>query len=842
MPLNRRKFLQTVASLPASGLGALAAGAPSHLGPAGLDVDFESYLSSHDIVYLSPAEEGYEAFPLGNGDQGGMLWTPGGDLCWALNKSDAWDDKPGFEPGNQTDLVSCGLLKVHSLPVFDWMYLEDYRARLRLYDATARIQAKSAFGETSTEAFCSARHKSFCLRMTDSLSERVSRRIELSRFGSRSLDLLITKPGTYSGDASQRLSGITAGVDKGGVWVHQKLSGLSFAVYAELDGIAYRPTRTSSRSAVLETDPLSKANYTLYASVVTSEDASDPLQQAKENVRHAKSEGWDRLHAVHRNEWARFWSKSFVHIPEDYLENLWYLNLYQLNSCSRGRYAPLFSGGLWQWNHDVRQWGGRYYHWNEQGVFWPVHAANHPELAEPYYRTYFPMLGGARASARRSHHLDGAFFSDIANRSGEQLDKSESLTCNLTPGMQIALDFWRHYEYTRDYEFLRTRALPFLEDSVKFYLGILRRDKDGLYFVPSSCAYETPLPGDEKRLRNATPDLASIRAGFKAYVRAVRIVGAKTDVADQCDDVLSHFPAFATFRDPQRGEVFGRGHLPDGRVATDPVFRPDQSPVFPAGEIGLEQQDSREFQIAVRTWRPGNRGEIGIWPEGVVAARLGMADESAKELAVRADQLQIFPQGFFTDMGMRNLRFYAHNQSDGPPLRGWEARPLTSGVRGEPRPLPVKSITQPFLESAGIFATTLQEMLLQSYAGKIRVFPAVPSDWATGFSLRAVGGFLVTSERQMGEILYILIESLAGEDCVVVNPWKGRYRVRKKRRDTILIGDGNEIRFPTSKGVHYLIERADRPVESFTRVTFKRSANQAPKTFGQSILGRIRNF
>lgn len=34
-----------------------------------------SYLSRHDIVYKTPAYEGFEGFPLGNGDMGGMMWN-----------------------------------------------------------------------------------------------------------------------------------------------------------------------------------------------------------------------------------------------------------------------------------------------------------------------------------------------------------------------------------------------------------------------------------------------------------------------------------------------------------------------------------------------------------------------------------------------------------------------------------------------------------------------------------------------------------------------------------------------------------------------------------------------
>jgi len=292
-----------------------------------------------------------------------------------------------------------------------------------------------------------------------------------------------------------------------------------------------------------------------------------------------------------------------------------------------------------------------------------------------------------------------------------------------------------------------------------------------------------------------------------------------------------------------RGEVFGRGLYPSGKVATDPVFRPDQSPVFPSGEVGLDDRGSELFDTAVRTYRPGERKEIGIWPESVVAARLGLKDAAVKELAVRADQLQIFPQGFFTDMGMRTLQFYAHNKSEGPPVRGWDARPRVGGVSAEKRPVPVKSITQPFLESAGIFATTLNEMLLQSHGGKIRVFPAVPDDWTARFTLRASGAFIVTSECVKRDIRYIQIESLVGGQCVVVNPWSSAARLQHVASGKV-IAEGRlaEFQFNTQSGQTYLLEQAEKRIESVGRSTLKAMTNQVPKTFGRVILGKIRDF
>ncbi len=60
---------------------------------------------------------------------------------------------------------------------------------------------------------------------------------------------------------------------------------------------------------------------------------------------------------------------------------------------------------------------------------------------------------------------------------------------------------------------------------------------------------------------------------------------------------------------------------------------------------------------------------------------------------------------------------------------------------------------RPFtLEGNFAAAAGLQEMLLQSYSGTIRVFPAIPATWrdVSFKGLRAEGAFLVSAERKDG--------------------------------------------------------------------------------------------
>lgn len=72
---------------------------------------------------------------------------------------------------------------------------------------------------------------------------------------------------------------------------------------------------------------------------------------------------------------------------------------------------------------------------------------------------------------------------------------------------------------------------------------------------------------------------------------------------------------------------------------------------------------------------------------------------------------------------------------------------------------------RPFtLEGNFAFAAAVQEMLLQSHAGAVRVFPAVPASWKdAGFvSLRARGAFLVSAERREGDVRKVRVTSEKG--------------------------------------------------------------------------------
>ncbi len=828
----------------------------------GLDVDRAAYLSQHDVVYLSPAVDGYEGFPLGNGDLGTMAWTPPDKVLFQINKTNTWDDAPpgpftgwedAYNPDKSerfTNLRSCGEFRIEpGLPVFDWQYLKNFEGRLSLTDAQATWQAEGPLGRACCRAFVAADPPVMVIRYEDELAEPVARRVTLARWGSRVFEhwYRYIRREFHLGP-----EGTNAECEGDEAWIQQPTRSLDFAMACKLVGPRVEAQLFNSREAGYVLESSDSCAFDVFISVVTSEEAEDPLAEARKHVRNAAEAGLDTVFEGHRKYWTDFWSQSFVSIPDDYLENLWYINGYQVGSSSRGDYPPHFIGSIWGWNRDARPWN-HYFQWNQQHYTWPLHASGHPDLMLPYAKWKLESLDGAIEAARTGHGCDGAFYSDISDRHGTQ---DVNLAHNIGATALTALDLWRHYEYTLDRDYLEKYAYPVMREIVRFYLNKLEKWDDGKYHIPEALPNETP---EDVLCSDTTNDLAGIRKVFPAFVQAAR---------ELTSDVI-------TWGDLKEGDpIIAFGFLLDMQMAGHPwakrpYWMPEASteapvschvlnaqlmPVYPANLVGLDDEGSDLFealQNAALSFDPVAAN--GHTPLPICFARLGMAEYLPQILDEWVEHYQHFSQGLFcyfrrdqedlVRRGMAASRYHAcqHNVLE-----------LTNEVKvifSEPEEhigLPRRPFAHMGLEAGSVLEATINEMLLQSHDGKIRVFPAVPDDWEGSFTLHAQGAFVVTAERSDGNVKYVAVRSLKGQRCCLVSPCgaEEKIRVRPVDSEEMLLEAENaeEVTFATEAGRTYVVERCGRPISSFEHETITGRRNEGPKSKGQARLGMPRQF
>lgn len=865
------------------------------------EIAWPERVSQHDIIYLSPPEDPTLGLPLGNGDLGALLWTTDTQVIVAINKCDAWDDDApqafhnwgAEEEERRTTLRHCGRLVVDfGCPIFDLLYQQDFEARVGLASATALLRAATPFGKTAARGYISAEHRVLVLNVASHGAEPIAPRVLLERWGSRTFAHWYSQ---VDRDATRGLDGTSTEVQRGRIVIQQKLRTMSIAVAMQVvvSGSTAEPRRLHSRAGAVELPPVSEGSFTVYVTAVTSENDPNPVAAAHRTLDAAITSGEKAIYEQHCEAWKRFWSASMVDIPEKYLENIWHVNLYLANSSSRGAYPPHFCNGLWGWSRDFVPWN-YYFHWNMQWYAWPLAAANHAELAAPYYRLRRAQLSHALEYASQRMKKPGAFYADVSDRRGFN---DKGVDSNHTPGAQIALDFWRQYAYTSDKRFLRELAWPVILEVARFNSACLVAGPDGLYHVNGTSAYEGSPNFDD-----SITDLAMIRALLPVAIRAGKAVGHDAAEVAQWEKQLSalapfHLSALEDFEFEHQGQgLVHRGGLTPGKtLASTKVFAvgrngkgdwvrnrfagdaekayygipdPELAPVFPAGLIGLAQRRSELFQAAVTQLRlhPSTQppegqtaatmagsGEIcmGWCPYPIALARLGMAEELAAELVNSVSTWQFYPQGFghYGPYGVfkpdQDERWRVNIARDAATVR----------PGSEPAKFPVP--TWPFRhfdnEAMPIVSCAINEMLLQSHDGAVRVCPAVPPGWTVRFDLVATGGFRVSAEHVQGKTLWVALKSRLGGVCRVVHPWPSEPAIvclditpSAEPRPVPVTEETSEadrvLLWQAEAGHHYLLMRSRAAVDNWKVVEQKPSLRTGPRHLKRAILGRDRMY
>jgi len=102
----------------------------------------------------------------------------------------------------------------------------------------------------------------------------------------------------------------------------------------------------------------------------------------------------------------------------------------------------------------------------------------------------------------------------------------------------------------------------------------------------------------------------------------------------------------------------------------------------------------------------------------------------------------------------------------------------------------------PVIETPLSAVKSMQDMLVQSWGGVLRLFPAVPATWGDIAlrDFRTEGAFLLSASREAGKTRWLKVRSEAGAPCVLRPGIEGELvvtdaRGRAKRWRTLANGD-----------------------------------------------------
>jgi alpha-L-fucosidase 2 len=814
--MKRREFLQSAAAagssfLPATGIQSVSEKKAAKAQPPNLPSDIlpmRSYLSQHDLVYEVAPREWEEGIPLGNGDMGALIWGDGNPLRITLDKYDVWETRSHWPTDPRYNYK--GLRELIDAKQFDEaerIFMEEgrdpknpaptrlpmprmqfdfgeqpraYTARLDLYNATATGTLSLAAGALSWSAFVHSDKNVLLVRF------KLPEGVQLKRL-KVSLDHLDEA-------ARQRLAGMGYAPPETGStgaksWLEQRLP-------------------ANGRYVVMYEQAAKGPELSVYVTIVYKPDDSDPKPEAERNLNEAAKETAGELLTGHTRFWHEHWQRSFLTIPDPKLENLFYVEMYKLGCCSRYDKFPISLQGIWTKDGSLPPWAGDYHlDMNVQESYWPVYASNHLDAGQPLYERFFQNLPRYKKMCRDFFGFEGAHA-----RCEQALDGSPIFgwyTANFFPGCGawLALHYWTHWLYSRDKNFLRERAYPFMRPFMQTYSNLLEDGPDGRLHIPLDSSPEFAGDSGAAWGHDVTGELALIRKLAGALIEACEILGISDPDLPRWREILARLVEYAQ-------DSSGLLLWPGQPLTESHRHFTHLMAIHPLGIINIEGSDSDRKLIAdsLATIRWKGTGAWTGWSfpwMSLIASRSG-------EPYMACNMLEEY------------LRFISCNtfHMNGDPRHfgdsGFDYKPVT-------------------LEAGFAFAAALMEMLLQSWDGKIRVFPALPEFWPAAYfeKLRAEGAFLVTARRERGQTQFVEITSEAGEICRLKNPFAGQEVILNETGAGQQKLQGNWLEFKTEVGKKYLLTLASATQMRSSQPAFRPATPEMSNWFGTKKLARF---
>jgi alpha-L-fucosidase 2 len=453
---------------------------------------------------------------------------------------------------------------------------------------------------------------------------------------------------------------------------------------------------------------------TLLATVAHSFPSTDASAVAAQTIADAGALTLDQLTADHRSWWHAFYPKSFVTVPDTRLQSFYWIQLYKMASATRRDRPVLGTCGPWL---EKTPWPGTWWNLNVQLEYWLINATGHPELDSltASLDRYRANLVADTPSQFQSDSLVMARTTQEDLISGAPaLPGSGGEVGNLTWALHNAYLSYRH---GMDDSVLRDLVFPLLRKAINFYLHFLTKDSAGVYHLPSTFSPEYAAT------RDCNYDLALIHWGCGTLLAANQRLGLADPLASRWQDVRDHLVK------PPQDSTNGMWIGADVQLTSSHRHYSHLLWFYPLYRLNVVSSSANRTLLvnSLNHWL-GFTGALQGYTftgSGSMYAVLGNGDQARTQLVTLLDKF------------VKQNTMYA------------EAGPV--------------------IETPLSGAQTMHDMLVQSWGGTIRVFPAVPAVWSdvTMHNLRTEGAFVLSAARRGGRTQFIRIRSLAGQPCRV---------------------------------------------------------------------------
>jgi len=740
-------------------------------------------LVKHDLHDTKLAGVWDEAIPLGNGTIGSLVWQNGGKLRFSLDRADVWDMRPmaGLHRKEFSyEWVQEQVAKKEYKPVqnyFDAPYDREpapskIPAGALEFDIPGNPKVKSVHLSLE-KALCEVKWENGLVLKTfvhatdpegwfrfENVKEGITPHLIAPKYQGK-----IKEGGEVNslvGDDLARLGYKQGTIDteKGRIVYRQEGWG----------GFSYEITVTwkSTKSGVIE-------GVWSISSQFPEKKISATSQLVTEN---ALKKGFDKDYVSHIAWWKTFWAQSALHVPDPVLEKQWYLEQYKFGSAARRGAPPISLQAVWTAdNGRIPPWKGDFHHdLNTQLSYWPSYSSNHLEEGLGYLDHLDENLENYKRYTKLYFDSDGVAVPGVTTLDGTEMGGWIQYSLSPTVSAWLAQHYYLQWRYSMDRDFLKNRAYPWVREVCVFLEKITKKDANGFRKLPISSSPEIHNNDISAWFpENTNYDLALMKFAFQAGKELALEMGLNAE-SDRWGKVLSEFGEYAVSENSEMKFAPSLPYQESHRHFSHLMA------IHPLGLIKWEDGDESRKII---TNTIALLDKIGPdWWCGYSYSWLANIKARAKDGDGAAKDLTTFAKAFCLPNS-----FHANGDQTKSGLSKFTYRPFT-------------------LEGNFAFASGLQEMLIQSYAGFIEIMPAVPVSWQNiSFEkLRTEGAFLISAKKIDGQLAEVKIVSEKGGVAKVKLPAK-EWKAGNARGVTMTPDGSDFIMLKSSPGSTIVLTR-----------------------------------
>ncbi|AUI45419.1 hypothetical protein K0F60_17690 [Bacteroides fragilis] len=465
-------------------------------------------------------------------------------------------------------------------------------------------------------------------------------------------------------------------------------------------------------------------------------------EKAAEKAEAALQRGLKQDYQAHLEYWNKYWAQSSVTLPDSILQKQYQNEMYKFASTTREHSYPISLQAVWTAdNGKLPPWKGDYHHdLNTQLSYWPAYTGNHLTEGMGYLNTLWNQRDTYKRYTRQYFGTEGMNIPGVCTLTGEPMGGWIQYSMSQTVAAWLAQHFYLHWKYSADRTFLKERAYPFLKDVAIYLEQVSEVTPEGvrkLEFSSSPEVFDNSLQAWFSDMTNY--DLAMMHFLFKAAAELAHELNL-TDESSHWAALEAQLPDYDVDEEGcltfAKGYPYNESHRHFSHAMA----------IHPMGLIDWSDGEKSQHIIRATLKR---LDEVGpdYWT-GYSYSWLANMKARAFDGKGAAQALRTFAECFC----LKNT-FHANGDQTKSGKSRFTYRPFT-------------------LEGNFAFASGIQEMLLQSHTGTIRIFPALPEEWkdVSFEGLRAMGAFLVYAQMEGGEITRVRIYSEKGGMLKIARP------------------------------------------------------------------------